>query len=135
MNGLELPSKYVRTAECVGATHIADLSVFTRTPDDGIVVLGPHLMNSITNGEAWPGAQGSVTAPPTVQRAEQLLQQMLGADAAFRDGQLDAILSAVDDRARTLVVQRTGWGKSLVYFIAAKILRERGLGPALLVSP
>ena len=78
---------------------------------------------------------GSLTAQPTVQRAEQLLQQMLGAGAAFRDGQLDAILSAADDRARTLVVQRTGWGKSLVYFIAAKILRERGLGPALLVSP
>jgi hypothetical protein len=50
---------------------------------------------------------------------------MLGPDAAFRDGQLDAILNAVDDRARTPVVQRTGWGKSLVYFIAAKIPRTR----------
>jgi ATP-dependent DNA helicase RecQ len=41
----------------------------------------------------------------------------------------------VDDAARVLVVQRTGWGKSAVYMIATRLLRERGSGPVLLVSP
>src|ERR671919_739367 len=40
-----------------------------------------------------------------------------------------------EDRARVLCVQRTGWGKSAVYFIATALLRERGAGPALIVSP
>ena len=56
-------------------------------------------------------------------------------DAVFRSGQLDAIRAAVEDRRRVLVVQRTGWGKSAVYFIATKMLRDRGLGPTLLLSP
>lgn len=68
-------------------------------------------------------------------RAEELLSDMLGADARFREGQLEAILATVEERARALLVQRTGWGKSLVYFIATKILREQGLGPTLLISP
>ena len=72
---------------------------------------------------------------PTASRAEELLRVMLGPEAHFRDGQLEAIVATVDDRARTLLVQRTGWGKSLVYFIATKILREQGLGPTLLISP
>ncbi len=55
--------------------------------------------------------------------------------AAFRDGQEAAIQHVVDGRGRLLVVQRTGWGKSFVYFIAAKLLREQGLGPAILISP
>lgn len=53
----------------------------------------------------------------------------------FRPGQLEAIWHIVEGRGRLLVVQRTGWGKSFVYFIAAKLLREAGMGPALLVSP
>ena len=57
------------------------------------------------------------------------------ADASFRSGQLDAIRELVEHRRRVLVVQRTGWGKSAVYFIATKMLRERGLGPTLLISP
>jgi ATP-dependent DNA helicase RecQ len=56
-------------------------------------------------------------------------------DAEFRDGQLDAIRTLVEDRRRVLVVQRTGWGKSAVYFIATRMLRDRGMGPTLLVSP
>ena len=55
--------------------------------------------------------------------------------AAFRDGQEDAIRRVVEGQGRLLLVQRTGWGKSFVYFIAAKLLREAGAGPALLVSP
>ncbi len=55
--------------------------------------------------------------------------------AAFRRGQEEAVRHVVEGRGRLLVVQRTGWGKSFVYFIAAKLLREAGMGPALLVSP
>ena len=60
---------------------------------------------------------------------------MLGVGAAFRPGQLEAIEAVVDQRARVLVVQRTGWGKSLVYFLATRLLRDAGFGPTLLVSP
>ena len=67
--------------------------------------------------------------------AESLLRQMLGSDKSFREGQWEAIHAAAVARQRVLVVQRTGWGKSIVYFIATRILRDRGSGPALLVSP
>src|SRR6266404_5088786 len=68
-------------------------------------------------------------------KAESLLRQMLGADKSFRDGQWEAIEAVAVRNQRLLVVQRTGWGKSIVYFITTKILRERGAGPALLISP
>lgn len=70
------------------------------------------------------------------RRALELLRIGSGrADAAFRDGQEDAIRHVVEGRGRLLVVQKTGWGKSFVYFIATKLLREAGNGPALLISP
>src|SRR5437868_13058822 len=56
-------------------------------------------------------------------------------DAGFREGQEEAIRHVCDARGRLFVVQRTGWGKSFVYFIAAKLLREQGMGPAILISP
>ncbi len=56
-------------------------------------------------------------------------------DAEFRPGQLEAIHALVEERRRVLVVERTGWGKSAVYFIATRMLRDRGLGATLLVSP
>jgi ATP-dependent DNA helicase RecQ len=55
-------------------------------------------------------------------------------DAQFRDGQLACIGEAVRG-GRLLVVQRTGWGKSIVYFLATRLLRDRGAGPTLIVSP
>ena len=55
--------------------------------------------------------------------------------AEFRDGQLEAIRDVVIDRARVLCVQRTGWGKSAVYFVATALLREAGAGPTLIISP
>lgn len=67
--------------------------------------------------------------------ASALLKQMLGPGAAFRDGQWEAIDHVANRRERLLVVQRTGWGKSIVYFLATKILRETGAGPTLLISP
>jgi ATP-dependent DNA helicase RecQ len=71
----------------------------------------------------------------TAERAQQLLEQAFGAAAAFRPGQLEAVLALVEQHARVLVVQRTGWGKSVVYFIATALLREQGLGPTILISP
>ncbi len=74
--------------------------------------------------------------PYNPTRALQLLR--LGTQnpaAAFHDRQEAAIEHVVDGRGRLLVVQKTGWGKSSVYFIATKLLREDGLGPAILISP
>ena len=69
-------------------------------------------------------------------RALTLLRQALdNPDATFRDGQWRAVEAVVERRARVLVVQRTGWGKSIVYFLATRLLRERGAGFTLLVSP
>lgn len=69
-------------------------------------------------------------------RALELLRIGSGrADATFRDDQEDAIRHIVEGKGRLLVVQKTGWGKSFVYFIATKLLREAGAGPALLISP
>ncbi|MEO7572082.1 MAG: RecQ family ATP-dependent DNA helicase [Acidimicrobiales bacterium] len=65
-----------------------------------------------------------------------LLQQLTGNPAAtFRPGQLEAITRLVEAHGRTLVVQRTGWGKSAVYFIATRLLRDGGAGPTVLISP
>ncbi len=71
----------------------------------------------------------------TATRAASHLASLVGQEASFREHQLDAILNLVDDRARVLCVQRTGWGKSAVYFVATALLRERGAGPTLIVSP
>ena len=68
-------------------------------------------------------------------RADELLKLLAGPDAAFREHQREAIEDLVVDRRRVLCVQRTGWGKSAVYFIATKLLREAGEGPTLLISP
>ncbi len=67
--------------------------------------------------------------------AQALLRQMLGPQAAFRPGQWEAIEAVALKKQRVLLVQRTGWGKSLVYFLATKLLRNRGSGPTLLISP
>lgn len=60
---------------------------------------------------------------------------MLGPQAIFRVGQWEAIEAIAFKKQRALLVQRTGWGKSLVYFLATRLLRDRGSGPTLLVSP
>ncbi|MFE5407489.1 DEAD/DEAH box helicase [Microbacterium sp. NPDC056569] len=74
----------------------------------------------------------------TTTRTEALdvLRTLVGRDDAdFHDGQFEAIEALVDDRRRALVVQRTGWGKSAVYFVSTLLLRRRGAGPTVLVSP
>jgi ATP-dependent DNA helicase RecQ len=70
------------------------------------------------------------------ERALDLLRRAVGDPSAqFRPGQWEAIQALVDGRERLLVVERTGWGKSIVYFIATRLLRDRGAGCALLISP
>lgn len=66
---------------------------------------------------------------------ERHLTTMLGPKATFRQGQREAIAAVVNPGARVLVVQRTGWGKSLVYWIATRLRRDNGAGPTLVVSP
>ncbi len=66
---------------------------------------------------------------------QQHLEAMFGEGAQFRDGQREAVEAVVRDGSRTLVVQRTGWGKSLVYWIATRVRRDQGHGPTLVVSP
>ncbi|MFK0195061.1 RecQ family ATP-dependent DNA helicase [Kitasatospora sp. NPDC090308] len=67
--------------------------------------------------------------------AEAVLRDLAGPGAALREDQWKAIEALVVDSRRALVVQRTGWGKSAVYFIATALLRERGAGPTVIVSP
>ncbi|MFU8947358.1 RecQ family ATP-dependent DNA helicase [Mycetocola zhadangensis] len=68
--------------------------------------------------------------------ALEILRTLVGVpDADFHEGQFEAIATLVDERRRALVVQRTGWGKSAVYFVATLLLRRQGAGPTLLVSP
>lgn len=67
--------------------------------------------------------------------AQAILEQLAGPEAALRDDQWTAIEALVVGRRRALVVQRTGWGKSAVYFIAAKLLRAAGRGPTVIASP
>ena len=70
------------------------------------------------------------------ERALSHLRELTGDPTAeFRDGQLEAIEEVASKRGRALVVQRTGWGKSAVYFIATKMLRAEGGGPTVIVSP
>ena len=74
--------------------------------------------------------------PPFAAAALDHLRTLTGDPAAdFRHDQLEAIRDVVVDRARVLCVQRTGWGKSAVYFVATGMLREAGAGPTLIVSP
>lgn len=70
------------------------------------------------------------------QEAEKLLKTAIGQpEASFREGQWEAIDALVNHNQKLLVVQRTGWGKSSVYFISTKIFRDRGQGPTIIVSP
>src|SRR3954452_856689 len=67
--------------------------------------------------------------------AERHLRALAGPDATLRDDQWRAIEALVVGRRRALVVQRTGWGKSAVYFVATALLRAQGAGATVIVSP
>lgn len=69
------------------------------------------------------------------KQADERLRALAGPSAVLREDQWTAIRALVVDRRRALVVQRTGWGKSAVYFIATALLRDLGEGPTVIVSP
>jgi ATP-dependent DNA helicase RecQ len=77
----------------------------------------------------------SAPAETIESEALTLLRELAGPDAAFREHQLDALADLVVGRRRVLCVQRTGWGKSAVYFLATALLRRQGAGPTVLISP
>ena len=81
------------------------------------------------------GPAGHHRAMATRDDAQAILEQLAGPTARLRDDQWRAIEALVVHRRRALVVQRTGWGKSAVYFIAAKLLRGAGHGATVIVSP
>ncbi len=74
-------------------------------------------------------------ADPLRAEAESCLRALAGPDARLREDQWTAIRALVEDHVRALVVQRTGWGKSAVYFTATALLRARGAGPSVIISP
>ncbi|NYH51163.1 MULTISPECIES: RecQ family ATP-dependent DNA helicase [Nocardiopsis] len=69
------------------------------------------------------------------ERAEVHLRALAGDSARLREDQWTAIHALVAERRRALVVQRTGWGKSAVYFVATALRRAEGAGPTVIVSP
>lgn len=70
----------------------------------------------------------------THSHLQRMLESVLGKGSRFREGQEDAILALIEGK-KVLVVQHTGWGKSLVYFLTTKLLRMQGKGPTVIVSP
>ena len=88
-----------------------------------------------------PPTPSTVEADPArasalFNEAQVALRALVGRDdAQLRDDQWRAIEALVSRQARALVVQRTGWGKSAVYFVATALLRARGAGPTIIVSP
>lgn len=67
--------------------------------------------------------------------AEEILRRLAGPQARLRDDQWSAIEALVEGRRRVLLVQRTGFGKSAVYFVSTSLLRRTGAGPTVIVSP
>jgi ATP-dependent DNA helicase RecQ len=69
------------------------------------------------------------------EEAERCLRALAGPSAQLREDQWTAIQALARDRRRALVVQRTGWGKSAVYFVTTALLRARDMGPTIIISP
>jgi ATP-dependent DNA helicase RecQ len=98
-----------------------------------------HLPTDSAPRPSEPG-EASACASPTERpatrvRADEVLRHLAGEGARLREDQWRAIEALVVDRRRALVVQRTGWGKSAVYFVATALLRAQGCGPTVIVSP
>ena len=82
-----------------------------------------------------PAGQQTEDRAQLREQAQARLQALAGPAALLRADQWRAIEALVADRRRALVVQRTGWGKSAVYFVATALLRARGAGPTVIISP
>ncbi|MGC5168288.1 RecQ family ATP-dependent DNA helicase [Luteimicrobium sp. DT211] len=96
---------------------------------------------NVPTTDPTPDTPTALRAAPTDraalrEEAEGVLRALVGRDdVALREDQWRAVEALVADARRALVVQRTGWGKSAVYFVATALLRARGAGPTVLVSP
>src|SRR6202034_1186615 len=89
----------------------------------------------IAVGAGWYEGQVTEETSPLREQAEACLRALAGQHARLREDQWTAIAALVEEHRRALVVQRTGWGKSAVYFTATALLRARGAGPSVIVSP
>lgn len=85
-------------------------------------------------GSPEPSAEINEPNSPLMDELRNEFQKYYGKEAHFRPGQAEAILGVLEGK-RTLVVQKTGWGKSLVYFLATKMLRKRSRAVTLIISP
>ncbi len=94
-------------------------------------------------GVKWPsvraiGLHGGMDNQELRTEADTILAELVGdpgGSARLREDQWQAVAALVRERRRALVVQRTGWGKSAVYFVATALLRRRGAGPTVIISP
>jgi ATP-dependent DNA helicase RecQ len=89
----------------------------------------------VDDAGAAPVSRADPGPGPLRDQAERYLRALAGPDARLREDQWTAIRALVEQHGRALVVQRTGWGKSAVYFTSAALLRAGGAGPAVIVSP
>ncbi|TNU77233.1 DEAD/DEAH box helicase [Miniimonas arenae] len=115
-----------------------------RTPRPAAQHTGDRSVAPTGDASATPPARTEVRAvdvtdvdsPELREEAQAALRALVGRDdAALREDQWRAVHALVAERRRALVVQRTGWGKSAVYFVATALLRARGAGPTVIVSP
>src|SRR5258706_367142 len=102
----------------------------------GAVAVTPAAYGAPMDAQRQAGAEaeqgGSAARPPAPpERAGELLGALAGPDARLRADQAAAIEAVAGARRRALVVQRTGFGKSAIYFIATRLLRDAGAGPTL----
>jgi ATP-dependent DNA helicase RecQ len=94
------------------------------------------LMSLFARSKLAPPESIAQPDPAQQARALDLLRAMVGDPAVeFRGDQWQVVDALVNRREKVLLVQRTGWGKSAVYFITARLLRDQGRGPTLIVSP
>lgn len=120
----------------------------SRTSGQRSAPVRPAASRSASSTSREAAAPTAPTAPPAPARrlvdadedlrpeAEAALRRLVGRDGvALRDDQWTAIDALVRDHRRALVVQRTGWGKSAVYFVSTALLRARGAGPTIIISP
>ncbi|SHN25810.1 ATP-dependent DNA helicase, RecQ-like [Actinacidiphila paucisporea] len=84
------------------------------------------------------GLHGGMDTLELRAEADAVLAELVrdpSGSARLREDQWQAVAALVEERRRALVVQRTGWGKSAVYFVATALLRRRGAGPTVIISP
>src|SRR5436190_291780 len=124
--------RYRSASRSAGGGRPRELGRFRGAADPALRALGLRHGDENVAPRAYPR---SMTVATLQDEALALLRELAGPDAEFRGQQLEAIADLVEERRRVLCVQRTGWGKSAVYFIATALLRRGRAGPTVLISP